>query len=124
MDIQAPGTATRTLTAVGASSTAAKFRPLIFLDEFWGSGGSSTVHKSTSAGLVIKFSQAGNRSSLQALNNEAAIYAYLTKRRLPFIPQFLGLYKWPGGLAVLLSDEGTSLADDEIKFNQLMLAAR
>lgn len=111
------------LTRVGNPFLSSDYnRPLIFLDKLWGTGGCAVVYKSTSSGVVIKLSlqdEYQRYDSRRGLEIEAAIYERLEAEAVPFIPQYYGLYEWSGGLALLVSDEGTSLSDLGVKFHQL-----
>lgn len=98
IDIQAPGTIARMLTRVGGPTLSSDYnRPLIFLDKLWGTSGCAVVYKSLSSGVVLKLP--------------------LQDDRRYFVPHYYGLYEWPGGLALLVSDEGTSLSDLGVKFH-------
>jgi hypothetical protein len=48
--------------------------------------------------------------SSKILQTEAAVYEHLDKFNISSIPKFYGLFKWAGGLAIVISDEGESVS--------------
>lgn len=62
--------------------------------------------------------------SQRRLETEAAVYERLQAESVQFVPQFYGLYEWANGLVLIVSDEGTSLADLKLTFDQLPYSKR
>ncbi len=96
--------------------------PHIFLDQLWGLSGTAVIYKSSLARLVVKFSLTDRQERLRSergLLAEKKVYEHLRDKGLSFIPRYYGLYTWPGGVALIISDEGTSLADSRTNLNEL-----
>jgi len=96
--------------------------PRIFLDQLWELGGTAVIYKSSSAKLVVKFSLIDQEETLGSewrLLAENQVYEYLKGKGLSFIPQYYGLYTWPGSVTLVISDEGKSLADTQTSFKGL-----
>ena len=101
--------------------------PRVFLDQLWGPSSTAVVYKSSHARLVIKFSLTDRQERLQSergLLVEKQVYEHLKDKGLSFIPRYFGLYAWPGGTALIISDEGESLADTRTSFKALSWFAR
>jgi hypothetical protein len=75
------------------------------------------VYSSTRSRLVIKLATTGNGD----LVNEKTAYERLTRFRqlLRVVPRYYGAYSWYGGRALVLSDEGPSLATLGVAFASL-----
>jgi hypothetical protein len=103
-------------------SSAPKSRPrswpaVIHLDrQLSGGENQSYVYSSTTLHLVVKLATTGKSD----LINEKMAYERLTTtcftRLLPVAPRYYGAYLWYGGRALILSDEGQSLASHGVEF--------
>jgi hypothetical protein len=70
----------------------------------------------------VKFSltdRQERKRSEEGLLVEKRVYEHLKDKGLLFIPQYYGLYSWPGGIALIMSDEGESLAETRTSFKEL-----
>jgi len=122
--VQGPGSTLQILSLVGATKHRNRDTnlPHIFLDQLWGPSGTAVIYKSSLAGLVVKFSLTDRQERLRSergLLAEKHVYEHLKDENLSFIPQYYGLYSWPGGVALVISDEGKSLADTQMSFKEL-----
>ena len=122
--MQGPGSALQILSLVGTDvhwNHDSHF-PHIFLDRIWGRSGTAIIYKSGDAGLVVKFSLTDRQERMRSeegLLVEKGVYEHLKDKGLSFIPQYYGLYSWPGGIALIMSDEGESLAETGTSFKEL-----
>ena len=57
--------------------------------------------------------------SQSAILTENKVYKRLSGSDISFVPQYYGLYEWPGGVALLLSDKGESLDASPQAFKEL-----
>jgi hypothetical protein len=70
----------------------------------------------------VKFSLSDRQERMRSeegLLVEKRVYEHLKDKGLLFIPQYYGLYSWPGGIALIMSDEGESLAETGTSFKEL-----
>ena len=89
---------------------------------YGGPGGPAVIYKSSHARLVFKFSLTDRQERLRSdrgLLVEKQVYEHLKDKGLPFVPRYYGFYSWPGGTAIIISDEGESLADTRTSFKGL-----
>jgi hypothetical protein len=105
------------------SQSGRKQCPFIHLDQYLG-GGWSTVYASRKSHIIVKFAHVPEKNKAMLRNllrNEKAAYHKLAHLP-PWIqvaPHFYGEYKWYGGRALVLSNEGPSLADLEMGMESL-----
>ena len=93
-----------TLSRVGSTiSNTDKEIPVLLLDHNFSIGGAGVVYWSPTAAVILKFSYVG---TAHLIWNEGQIYCRLMKEGIRFVPNFYGLFEWPGGYAIILSDEG------------------
>jgi hypothetical protein len=90
-------------------------RPLILihLDRHLGAA-SSSVYGSSKSDIIIKFGSAPQKDWAEVerrLKNETAAYSKLGRIAGWIVPHHYGEYHWHGGLALVMSDGGTSLKD-------------
>jgi hypothetical protein len=70
----------------------------------------------------VKFSlsnETDRELSKQGVLSENQAYQYLQDKGIYFIPKYKGMYTWPGGFALILSDEGQAIADSGSEFKEL-----
>ena len=116
------------LSPVGTlqSSGGEKQHPFVHLDCYLG-GGWSSVYASSRSHVIVKFATVPKKDKAELerqLSNEKAAYDKLTLLARLVVPLCYGEYVWYGGRALVLSDEGQSLADLEMEFASLGLVER
>ncbi|KAI9510251.1 hypothetical protein F5148DRAFT_1374614 [Russula earlei] len=87
-------------------------RQFIHFDHYLG-GGWSSVYASRKWRVVVKFAAVPKKDKAmleRQLSNETAVYHKLSRIAGWVVPLHYGEYKWDGGRAIILSDEGRSLS--------------
>jgi hypothetical protein len=100
--------------------------PSVHLDRYLGSAWSS-VYASSKPRIVVKFAKVAKKKKAELerqLGNEVAAYEKLVRLTRWVAPICYGEYKWYGGRALILSEEGPSLEDLEMDFMSLDLVER
>ncbi|KAH9967188.1 hypothetical protein BC827DRAFT_573120 [Russula dissimulans] len=100
-------------------------KPFIHLDHYLG-GDWSSVYASSKSQIVIKFAAVPKKDKAELehqLNTEKVAYQRLSQIAGWVVPRLYGEYRWFGGRALILSDEGQSLSHLE-KFGSLSLIER
>jgi hypothetical protein len=116
------------LSLVGAcrSRQAYKTNIIIHLDKHYG-GGWSSVYTSSRSHIIVKFAVVPKKDKAELegyLKNEKAAYDQLFPLIGLAIPRCYGEYLWYGGRALVLTDEGPSLANLKMEFTSLGLVER
>ncbi|KAI0255086.1 hypothetical protein BJV78DRAFT_1279691 [Lactifluus subvellereus] len=116
------------LSPVGTpqSSGGEKQHPFVHLDCYLG-GGWSSVYASSRSHVIVKFATVPKKERAELerqLRNEKAAYDKLTLLTRLVVPLCYGEYVWYGGRALVLSDEGQSLAALGMEFASLELVER
>ncbi|KAI0253725.1 hypothetical protein BJV78DRAFT_163667 [Lactifluus subvellereus] len=116
------------LSLVGTpqSSGGEEQHPFVHLDCYLG-GGWSSVYASSRSHVIVKFATVPKKDRAELkrqLRNEKAVYDKLALLTRLVVPLCYGEYVWYGGRALVLSDEGQSLAALEMEFASLGLVER
>ena len=109
-----------------ATGEGKKRQPFIHLDRYIG-GGWSSVYASSGSHVIVKFGRVAGKDRAETerqLRNEKAAYDKLARLCGWVVPRCYGEYEWYGGRALVLSDEGQSLADLGMEFTSLGLVER